>query len=134
MRVIIIGNNRYECTQLKLSELKKTFFATRAQLYYMPTDAIVKLHLNDQYGNKYDDEAVIFYENIPWPIVSNVPVERYDDNRLAELIDLEKSAASKWKKNSLLAKAGAAWSAFAVGAIPITIAVFLAIAFIQGMF
>lgn len=133
MRIIIIGNNRYECITLKLSELKKTFFATRSQLYYMPTDAIVKLHLNDQYGHKIDDEALIFYENIPWPIVSNIPIERYDDNRLAELIDLEKSAAPKWKKGALLAKAAAAWSAFAAGIIPVTIAAFLAVAFIQGL-
>ncbi len=133
MRIIIIGNNRYECIQLKLSELKKTFFATRGQLYYMPTDAIVKLHLNDQYGNKYDDEALIFYENIPYPIVANIPRARFDDNRLAELIDLEKNAVPKWKKAGLLAKVGAAWSALAAGIIPVVIGVFIAVAFIQGL-
>lgn len=133
MRIIIIGNNRYECVQLKLSELKKTFFVTRSQLYYMPTDAIVKLHLNDQYGNKYDDEALIFYENIPYPIVANIPRQRFDDNRLARLIDLEKNAVPKWKKGGLLAKVGAAWSALAAGIIPVVIGVFIAVAFIQGM-
>ena len=134
MRIIIIGNNRYECIELKLSELKKTFFVTRAQLYYMPTDAVVKLHLNDQYGNRYDDEALIFYENIPYPIVANIPRERFDDNRLAALIDLEKNAVPKWKKTGLLAKVGAAWSAIAAGIIPVVIGVFIAVAFIQGMF
>jgi len=62
MEVIISGANRVEfCDVQRKEDFNKAFFATRGQLYYIPTHGMVRMKITE-FGKERPSEAVIAYE------------------------------------------------------------------------
>lgn len=62
MQVIISGSNRVEfCKVKKKSDFNRRFFMTRGQLYFVPTNGLVRMRIFE-YGKERDSDAVIAYE------------------------------------------------------------------------
>jgi len=62
MEVIISGANRVEfCEVQRKEDFNKAFFATRGQLYYIPTHGMVRMKITE-FGKERPSEAVIAYE------------------------------------------------------------------------
>lgn len=62
MEVIISGANRVEfCTVQRKEDFNKAFFATRGQLYFIPTHGMVRMKITE-FGKERPSEAVIAYE------------------------------------------------------------------------
>jgi len=61
MEVIISGANRVEfCDVQRKEDFNKAFFATRGQLYYIPTHGMVRMKITE-FGKERPSEAVIAY-------------------------------------------------------------------------
>ena len=62
MEVIISGANRVEfCEVQRKEDFNKAFFATRGQLYFIPTHGMVRMKITE-FGKERPSEAVIAYE------------------------------------------------------------------------
>lgn len=62
MEVIISGANRVEfCDVQRKEDFNKAFFATRGQLYFIPTHGMVRMKITE-FGKERPSEAVIAYE------------------------------------------------------------------------
>lgn len=62
MMVIISGANRVEfCTVQRKEDFNKAFFATRGQLYFIPTHGMVRMKITE-FGKERPSEAVMAYE------------------------------------------------------------------------
>lgn len=61
MKVIITGVNRVEFCDIKRQDLDKRFFLTRGELYFIPTNGLVRMRKID-YGKERESEEVIVYE------------------------------------------------------------------------
>lgn len=62
MFVIISGANRVEfCKVVRKEDFNRRFFMTRGQLYYIPTNGMVRMKVTE-FGKERPSEAVIIYE------------------------------------------------------------------------
>ena len=85
MQVIISGANRVEiCKVKKKSDFDRRFFMTRGQLYFVPTDALVRMQVTE-WGKKRASEAVVIYkenEIVPYDLCD---IDWGMDNMLADI-------------------------------------------------
>lgn len=96
MMVIISGANRVEyCTVQRKEDFNKAFFATRGQLYYIPTHGMVRMKITE-FGKERPSEAVIAYEEnsiFPYDLKG---IEYKMDNFLNDIDRYKKMTDFSW--------------------------------------
>ena len=135
MQVIISGSNRMEiCKVTKKHDFDRRFFMTRGQLYFVPTNALVRMRVYE-YGREKPSEAAICYvEN------ETVPYDPCDiiwsmDNMLADIDRYKQMTNYSWfnkKKDKpwFVNKAQWAWHQIIAG--PGLVAIVLVYLFVTG--
>ena len=98
MMVIISGTNRVEfCTVTRKEDFYKAFFATRGQLYFIPTNGMVRMRITE-YGKERPSEAVMAYEeNTIFPYDCK-DIEYRMDNFLNDIDRYKKMTDFAWFK------------------------------------
>lgn len=100
MYVIISGANRVEFCEVKRKrDFDRRFFRTRGQLYFIPTNGMVRMRIIE-YGKERQSEAVIIYEEN-----SIVPYDtcglRYSmDNLLCDIDRYKQMTDYSWFKSN----------------------------------
>lgn len=88
MKVIIIGSNRAEIIDVKISDLDKHFIQSRGQLYKVWPDALTRMRIVKDGEEFESDEAIIYKENAICPYhPRGVP---HDKDRILAEIDEHK--------------------------------------------
>lgn len=98
MQVIISGANRVEiCTVKKKTDFDRRFFMTRGQLYFVPTDALVRMQVYE-YGKRKPSEAVIIYKENEIVPYDPCDIEWCMDNLLADIDRYKEMSNYTWFK------------------------------------
>ena len=96
MEVIISGANRVEfCEVQRKEDFNKAFFATRGQLYFIPTHGMVRMKITE-FGKERPSEAVIAYEEnsiFPYDLKG---IEYSMDNFLNDIDRYKKMTDFSW--------------------------------------
>ena len=96
MQVIISGANRVEiCSVKKKTDFDRRFFLTRGQLYFVPTDALVRMQVIE-YGKKRQSEAVIIYKENEIVPYDPCDIEWSMDNLLADIDRYKEMSNYRW--------------------------------------
>lgn len=96
MMVIVSGANRVEfCTVTRKEDFHKAFFATRGQLYFIPTNGMVRMRVTE-FGKQRPSEAVMAYEENSIFPYDMKDIEYKMDNFLCDIDRYKKMTDYSW--------------------------------------